>query len=178
MGLPVTGRSRGCGHKSTRLDASNSIIGMLRNCSERDLGDGLSRSQWLTLPPSQITIHHMVSWLCRHGLVALLVMALVGLSAARTLPSGVGVGHASAAMDRAPCDQDIKGVGSKDDTHGKGMTTSCALGFACASANFVAPATFTIPGRIASRCAADWRVSGPVAGSSAAPEVRPPISSI
>jgi hypothetical protein len=80
----------------------------------------------------------MISWLGRHGLVALLVMALVGLSAARTLPSGIGVGHASAAMDRVPCDQDIKDVGSKDDTHGKGMTTSCALGFACASANFVA----------------------------------------
>jgi hypothetical protein len=121
---------------------------------------------------------NMVSWLCRHGLVALLVMALVGLSAVRALPSGVGVGHASAAMDRAPCDQDIKDVGSKDDAHGKGMTRSCALGFACASANFVAPATFTIPARIASHCAADWRVSGPVAGSAAVPEVRPPIRSI
>jgi hypothetical protein len=120
----------------------------------------------------------MISWLGRQGLVALLVMALVGLSAARTLPSGIGVGHASAAMDRVACDQDIKDVGSKDDAHSKGTAMSCALGFACAAANFVAPATFTIPARIASHCAADWRVSGPVAGSAAAPEVRPPIRSI
>ena len=120
----------------------------------------------------------MISRLGRQVLLALLVVALIGLPGARTTPMAAGVGSTLAAMGSALCDEHGNAGASKDHAHGKDMTTSCVIGAGCIAANFVAPEPISLAPPDAFEGAGQWRVAGPASGSAGAPELRPPIRSI
>jgi hypothetical protein len=120
----------------------------------------------------------MLSLLIRRAFLALLMVALVGLppSAAPSM-AAVG-GMATVAMDGAPCDQVSSSPLSKSVTHDKDWAGTCANGAGCLLTYFSLPRTLSLPERLASGDAVQWRVSELGAGMAVAPDIRPPISLI
>ncbi len=118
----------------------------------------------------------MLSWLVRRALRALLVVAVIGLSAPPVMAGGMG--SSSLAMDRAPCGQESQALQSKDKAHGNDFAISCAIGFGCILMNFNALDAVALPARLATYCPTRWPVAEAVSGLAVAPGVRPPIRSI
>src|SRR5260370_14571682 len=98
----------------------------------------------------------MFSWFVRRALLALLVVAMIGLSAPPTPVMAGGMGISSLAMGRAPCDQESQAPQSKDKTHGNDFSMSCAMGFGCILMNFNAPYAVALPARLATYCPTHW----------------------
>jgi hypothetical protein len=120
----------------------------------------------------------MISWFCRRVLLALLVVAVIGLPGARTAPMAGGMGSTLAAVGSAPCNEDGNADTSRDYAHRKDMTTSCVLGVGCVASNFVAPEPISLAPLDATEGASQWRLVGLLSGLVVPPEVGPPIRSI
>jgi hypothetical protein len=120
----------------------------------------------------------MISRLGRQVLLALLVVALIGLPGARTTPMAAGAGSTLAAMGSALCDEQRNASPSKGYTHPKDMTASCVMGVGCVASNFVAPEPISLLPVDSTESASQWRIVGPLSGLVVPPEVGPPIRSI